>query len=111
MYKYINNDPTSFKMISTIYLFYNLCRVALVVPTCTKYKYINNDPTSFKGDLYYIFILQSLHPCTGYTEYKDICNNLLVSAGIINHILSTEEEHHICVPKGEYLSTNNFIFY
>ena len=56
----------------------------------------------FQCDLY------NLYPCTGYAEYKDICNNLLVSAGIINH---TEEEYYICVLKGVlYLSTNNLIF-
>ena len=64
--------------------------------TCTKYKHICNDLSFLlQGDPYYIFILKSLHPCTRYTEYKDIYNNLLVYEGIIDHILSTEEEHYI----------------
>ena len=60
-----------------------------------------------QGDLYYIFILQSLHSCTRNIKYRDICNNLLVSAGIINH---TEEEYYISVLNEVlHLSTNNLI--
>ena len=40
---------------------------------------------------YCVLGLNSLHPCTGYTEYKDIYNNLFVYAGIIEHI----EEYYI----------------
>ena len=69
-YKHICNDLSfySFKVIFTIYLFYNLYR-CIIVLSCTKYKHINNDLFFIiQGDLYYIFILHSLHLCTGYTE-------------------------------------------
>ena len=55
-----------------------------------------------QGDLYYIFILQSLHLCTGYTDYKDIYSNL-VSADIIDHIMSPEEEYYPGVLRGYYI--------
>ena len=56
-----------FKVTSTIHLFFNLCRCFLVL-SYTRYK----------------------HSFIRHTKHKDICNNLLLSAGIINH---TEEEY------------------
>ena len=97
---------------SLLYIYFTICRFTLVVLTSTKYKHINNAPSSFKL-IFTIYLFYNLYTlCTGYTEYKDICNNLLLSAGIIEHIMSTEEEHYICVLKGVlHLSTNKLIFY
>ena len=65
------SDTSAMRVTLTIYLFYSLHRFVLVLGTsmtCIKYKYIYNDLSFYlQGDLYYIFILQSLHPCTGFT--------------------------------------------
>ena len=118
------------KVTLTIYLFYNLCRFALELSINISIMIILSSSRwpllyiyfTFSGDfplLYWLslstsilimihplsrwsllFILQCLHSCTRYTEYKDICNNLLVSTGINNHI---EGEYYICVLKGVLL--------
>ena len=121
---------SSFMVTCTIYLFYNLCRCILVLSYTRYKHINNDPSRWPSLYIYFTFsvdfpllywlelstsiwlmihplsrwsllcILQSLHSCTRYTEYRDICNNLLVSTGIINH---TEEEYYICVLKGVLL--------